>query len=164
MHGSGLTHIVWSLHEQFLATKGYSILSVDLPGHGNSEGPAIKSIEEISEWIKKSMEELKIKEISFIGHSWDNDIRIILFVIMNRNYQLNNELIRRLKIQIRVNASPRHVPSKILNVKDIPRTKNGKIVELAVKNIIEGNEVKNKEALANPEILDEFRNLNELKY
>ena len=52
MHGSGLTHIVWSLHEQFLATKGYSILSVDLPGHGNSEGPAIKSIEEISEWIK----------------------------------------------------------------------------------------------------------------
>ena len=56
MHGSGLTHIVWSLHEQFLATKGYSILSVDLPGHGNSEGPAIKSIEGISEWIKKSKE------------------------------------------------------------------------------------------------------------
>jgi acetoacetyl-CoA synthetase len=83
---------------------------------------------------------------------------------MNQNYKLNNELIRRIKMQIRTNASPRHVPSKILNVKDIPRTKNGKIVELAVKNIIEGNEVKNKEALANPEILNEFRNLNELKY
>jgi len=69
MHGSGLTHIVWSLHEQFLATKGYSILSFDLPGHGSSEGPAIKSIEEIAEWIKRSMEKLKIKEISFIGHS-----------------------------------------------------------------------------------------------
>ena len=69
MHGSGLTHIVWSLHEQFLATKGYSILSVDLPGHANSEGHAIKSIEEISEWIKKSMDILKINEISFIGHS-----------------------------------------------------------------------------------------------
>ena len=69
MHGSGLTHIVWSLHEQFLATKGYSILSVDLPGHGNSEGPAIESIEGISEWIKKSMDILKINEISFIGHS-----------------------------------------------------------------------------------------------
>ena len=69
MHGSGLTHIVWSLHEQFLATKGYSILSIDLPGHGSSEGPAIKSIEEISEWIKKLMEKLKIKEISFVGHS-----------------------------------------------------------------------------------------------
>ena len=56
MHGSGLTHIVWSLHEQFLTSAGYSVLSVDLPGHGNSEGPAIKSIEGISEWIKKTME------------------------------------------------------------------------------------------------------------
>jgi len=52
MHGSGLTHIVWSLHEQFLAAKGYSILSIDLPGHGSSEGPAIKSIEEIADLIK----------------------------------------------------------------------------------------------------------------
>jgi len=55
MHGSGLTHIVWSLHEQFLSSKGYSVLSVDLPGHGSSEGPAIKSIEEIAAWIKKLM-------------------------------------------------------------------------------------------------------------
>ena len=69
MHGSGLTHIVWSLHEQFLATNGYNVLSVDLPGHGNSEGPAIKSIEGISEWTKKCMEKLKIEEISFVGHS-----------------------------------------------------------------------------------------------
>ena len=115
--------------------------------------------------IYSEVEKFKeIKESIVIGQSWDNDIRIILFVIMNQNYQLNNELIRRIKIQIRTNASPRHVPNKILNVKDIPRTKNGKIVELAVKNIIEGNEVKNKEALANPEILNEFKNLNELKY
>ena len=115
--------------------------------------------------IYSEVEKFKeIKESIVIGQSWDNDIRIILFVIMNQNYKLNNELIRRIKMQIRTNASPRHVPSKILNVKDIPRTKNGKIVELAVKNIIEGNEVKNKEALANPEILNEFRNLNELKY
>ncbi len=106
----------------------------------------------------------EIKESLAIGQSWNNDIRIVLFVIMNQNYHLNEELIRRIKIQIRMNASPRHVPSKIINVKDIPRTKNGKIVELAVKNIIEGNEVKNKEALANPEILNEFKNLNELKY
>ena len=69
MHGSGLTHIVWSLHEQFLASKGYSILSLDLPGHGGSEGPAIKSIEEIADWIKKLMKNLKINEISFVGHS-----------------------------------------------------------------------------------------------
>jgi len=106
----------------------------------------------------------EIKESLVIGQSWDNDIRIILFVVMNQNYQLNNELSRRIKLQIKTNASPRHVPSKILSVKDIPRTKNGKIVELAVKNIIEGNEIKNKEALANPEILNEFRNLDELKY
>ena len=115
--------------------------------------------------IYSEVEKFKeIKESIVIGQSWDNDIRIILFVIMNQKYQLNHELIKRIKIQIRTNTSPRHVPSKILDVKDIPRTKNGKIVELAVKNIIEGNEVKNKEALANPEILNEFRNLNELKY
>ena len=115
--------------------------------------------------IYSEVEKFKeIKESIAIGQSWDNDIRIILFVIMNQNHQLNNELIRRIKMQIRINASPRHVPSKILNVKDIPRTKNGKIVELAVKNIIEGNEVKNKEALANPDILNEFKNLKELKY
>ena len=115
--------------------------------------------------IYSEVEKFKeIKESIAIGQSWDNDIRIILFVIMNQNYQINNELIKRLKTQIRTNASPRHVPSKIINVNDIPRTKNGKIVELAVKNIIEGNEVKNKEALANPETLNEFKNINELKY
>ena len=115
--------------------------------------------------IYSEVEKFKeIKESIAIGQSWDNDIRIILFVIMNQNYQINNELIKRLKTQIRTNASPRHVPSKIINVNDIPRTKNGKIVELAVKNIIEGNEVKNKEALANPETLNQFKNINELKY
>ena len=107
---------------------------------------------------------IEIKESIAVGQSWDNDIRIILFVIMNKNYKLDNKLIRRIKIQIRNSASPRHVPSKILSVKDIPRTKNGKIVELAVKNIIEGNEIKNKEALANPEILNEFKNLKDLKF
>ena len=106
----------------------------------------------------------EIKESIVIGQSWDNDIRIILFVIMNKNYKLDNELLKRIKIQIRTNASPRHVPSKIITVSDIPRTKNGKIVELAVKNIIEGNEIKNKEALANPETLNEFKNLTELQY
>ena len=106
----------------------------------------------------------EIKESIVIGQSWDNDIRIILFVIMNNNYKFDNELIKIIKIQIRINASPRHVPSKILTVSDIPRTKNGKIVELAVKNIIEGNEIKNKEALANPETLNEFKNLTELQY
>ena len=71
---------------------------------------------------------------------------------------------KKIKLQIKKNASPRHVPDKISVVTDIPRTKNGKIVELAIKNIIEGNKIKNKEALANPEILDQYKNLEELKY
>ena len=69
MHGSGLTHIVWSLHEQFYANQGYNVLSVDLPGHGNSEGPSLKSIEEISDWIKSLMNVLDIKKLIIIGHS-----------------------------------------------------------------------------------------------
>ena len=69
IHGSGLTHIVWSLHEQFYASQGYNVLSVDLPGHGNSEGPSIKSIEEISDWIKSLMTVLNIPKIIIVGHS-----------------------------------------------------------------------------------------------
>ena len=69
MHGSGLNHIVWSLHEQFYVNQGYNVLSVDLPGHGNSEGPSLKSIEEISDWIKSLMNVLDIKKLIIIGHS-----------------------------------------------------------------------------------------------
>ena len=99
-----------------------------------------------------------------VGQTWDNDIRIILFIVLNQNYELDGNLLQRIKTQIRENASPRHVPTKIILVKDIPRTKNGKIVELAVKNIIEGNKIKNKEALANPEVLEQYKNLKELSY
>ena len=63
MHGSGLTHIVWSLHEQFYASQGYNVLSIDLPGHGSSEGPSLKSIEDMSSWVKSFMETLKIQKI-----------------------------------------------------------------------------------------------------
>ena len=83
---------------------------------------------------------------------------------MNKKNLLTENLLYRIKSQIKKNASPRHVPSKVIVVKDIPRTKSGKIVELAVKNIIEGNKIKNKEALANPEVLDYFKNLKELDY
>jgi len=69
IHGSGLTHIVWSLHEQFYALQGFNVLSVDLPGHGNSEGPSLRSIEEISDWVKSLMNVLDIKKIIIIGHS-----------------------------------------------------------------------------------------------
>ena len=105
----------------------------------------------------------EVKESIVVGQSWDNDIRIILFVVVNNPNQFNQNLIERIKKRIRFEASPRHVPSKIIKITDIPRTKNGKIVELAVKNVIEGNKIKNIQALANPEILKEFKNLEELK-
>ena len=69
MHGSGLNHIVWSFHEQFYASQGFNVLSVDLPGHGNSEGPSLKSIEEISDWVKSLIQKLSIEKIIIIGHS-----------------------------------------------------------------------------------------------
>ena len=74
---------------------------------------------------------------------------------MNKNFSINDNLIKEIKKQIRKNASPRHVPSKIIVVKDIPRTKSGKI---------EGNKIKNREALLNPEVLEEYKNLKELEY
>ena len=97
------------------------------------------------------MKHLKIKKE---GH--------ICWVYLNRPNSLNELLIQKLKKAIRSEASPRHVPAKILEVNDIPRTKNGKIVELAVKNIIEGNKIKNIQALANPEVLDQYKNIKEL--
>jgi acetoacetyl-CoA synthetase len=106
----------------------------------------------------------EIKESLVVGQSWDNDIRIILFVILNSKFRLSDNLLNRMKLQIKKNASPRHVPSKIIEVNDIPRTKSGKIVELAVKNIIDGNKIKNKEALANPDSLRQFVDIKELKY
>ena len=90
-------------------------------------------------------------------------MRIILFLVLNKPNSLNEFFIKKLKKTIRSEASPRHVPTKIIEVTDIPRTKNGKIVELAVKNIIEGNKIKNIQALANPNILEQYKNLAELK-
>ncbi len=113
--------------------------------------------------IYSEVEKFKeIKESIVVGQSWDNDVRIVLFIVMSENYLLTAELINKIKLQIKKNASPRHVPSKIIVVKDIPRTKSGKIVELAVKSKIEGSQIKNIEALANPEALEQFNNLKEL--
>ena len=106
----------------------------------------------------------EIKESIVVGQAWDNDVRIILFIVLNAKYVFDEDLLKKIRMQIKKNASPRHVPSKIIVVDDIPRTKNGKIVELAVKNTIEGNEIKNKEALANPRVLDQYKNLKELNY
>ncbi len=69
LHGSGLSHIVWSLTEQFFSNKNFNVLSIDLPGHGNSEGPCLDSIEKIAEWLEKVFEDLKLKNIILVGHS-----------------------------------------------------------------------------------------------
>ena len=69
LHGSGLSHIVWSLTEQFFSNKKFNVLSIDLPGHGNSEGPCLDSIEKIADWLEKVFEELKLKNIILVGHS-----------------------------------------------------------------------------------------------
>ena len=113
--------------------------------------------------IYSEVEKFKeIKESIVVGQAWNNDVRIILFVVMSQKYKLTDNLINKIKIDIRKNASPKHVPSKIIVVNDIPRTKSGKIVELAVKNIIDNNPIKNKEALANPRALEQFKNLKDL--
>lgn len=113
--------------------------------------------------IYSEVEKFKeIKESIVVGQSWDNDVRIVLFIVMSKNYSLTEKLINKIKLQIKKNVSPRHAPSKIIVVKDIPRTKSGKIVELAVKSKIEGSQIKNIEALANPEALEQYNNLKEL--
>ena len=104
----------------------------------------------------------EIKESIAIGQSWNNDVRIILFIVLNQGYKLNKEIKDKIKKKVKSNASPRHVPSKIISVMDIPKTKNGKLVELAVKQTVEGTTIKNLEALANPDSLKQFKNIKEL--
>ena len=104
----------------------------------------------------------EIKESIVIGQSWDNDVRIILFIVLNSGYQLNTEIKKKIKEAIKLNTSPRHVPSKIIQILDIPKTKNGKLVELAVKQTLEGEAIKNLEALANPDSLKQFKGIKEL--
>ena len=104
----------------------------------------------------------EIKESIVIGQNWNNDIRIVLFVVLNHGYKLTSETISKIKKAIKVNASPRHVPSKIISILDIPKTKNGKLVELAVKQTLEGEPIKNLDALANPESLKQFKDIKEL--
>tara|TARA_B100000686_G_scaffold352702_1_gene455662 strand:- start:695 stop:2656 length:1962 start_codon:yes stop_codon:yes gene_type:complete len=101
----------------------------------------------------------EIREALAVGQSWENDIRIVLFVVLNNKYNLTEKLIMQIKEQIRKNASPRHVPHKIFPIDDIPKTKNGKIVELAVKQTIEGDKVRNLEALINPSSLNQFKKI-----
>ena len=113
--------------------------------------------------IYRQVESLEdVKEALAIGQDWKNDQRIILFVILQKNIELNDELKDKIRISIRNGASPRHVPAKIFQVNDFPRTMSGKISELAVRDIIHKKELKNIEALINPEILDIYKNIDGL--
>ena len=105
----------------------------------------------------------EVIEAMAIGQDWDHDVRVVLFVRLRPGIVLDDALTAKIKKQIRDGASPRHVPAKIVAVADIPRTKSGKITELAVRDVVHGREVKNKEALANPEALELYRELGELR-
>jgi acetoacetyl-CoA synthetase len=105
----------------------------------------------------------EVLEALAIGQDFENDVRIVLFVRLAEGVKLTDELTAAIKSRIRAGASPRHVPAKIVAVADIPRTKSGKITELAVREVVHGREVKNKEALANPEALELFRDLADLQ-
>ena len=118
--------------------------------------------------IYRQVEQLdEVVESIVIGQDWPpgevGDVRVVLFVRLRDGLTLDQQIIDKIKQQIRANTTPRHVPAKIVQVADIPRTKSGKIVELAVRNVVHGEPVKNLEALANPESLDYFRDREELK-
>jgi acetoacetyl-CoA synthetase len=114
--------------------------------------------------IYRQVERLdEILESLVIGQRWDGDERIVLFVRLREGEPLTPELEDRIRRRIRENTSPRHVPSRIVQVGEIPRTKSGKIVELAVRDVVHGRDVKNREALANPDALEQFRNRAELQ-
>ena len=104
----------------------------------------------------------EVVESLVIGQDWQNDVRVVLFVRLREGIALTKDIVDRIKKQVREGATPRHVPALILQVQDIPRTKSGKIVELAVRNIVMGRPVKNVEALANPDALEHFRGRPEL--
>jgi acetoacetyl-CoA synthetase len=113
--------------------------------------------------IYRQVEQLdEVEESLVIGQDWDNDVRVVLFVRLHDGLALDDALAKKIKDWIRLNTTPRHVPAKIVQVADIPRTKSGKIVELAVRNVVHGQPVKNLEALANPEVLEQFRDRPEL--
>jgi acetoacetyl-CoA synthetase len=114
--------------------------------------------------IYRQVEQLpEVVESIAVGQKWQGDERIVLFVRLQPGVVLDDGLRRRISDRIRQQTTPKHVPARIIQVTDIPRTKSGKIVELAVRQVIHGRQVANREALANPEALDLFRELPELQ-
>jgi len=113
--------------------------------------------------IYRQVEQLDaVEEAIAVGQDWDGDVRVVLFVRLKDGVELDDELIQTIRARIRAGCTPRHVPARVVQVADIPRTRSGKIVELAVRDVIHGRPVKNVEALANPEALEQYRNRPEL--
>ncbi len=113
--------------------------------------------------IYRQVEKLpEIAEALVIGQDWEGDVRVVLFVRPAAGVELDEALVKKIKTEIRNGCTPRHVPAKVIEVADIPRTKSGKIVELAVRNVVHGRPVKNQEALANPEALEHYADRPEL--
>ncbi len=114
--------------------------------------------------IYRQVEQLdEVEESLVIGQDWQGDVRVVLFVRLRPGVSLDEELEGRIKQQVKSGCTPRHVPARVVQVGDIPRTKSGKIVELAVRDTVHGRPIKNKEALANPEALDLYRDLPQLQ-
>jgi acetoacetyl-CoA synthetase len=114
--------------------------------------------------IYRQVEQMEeIDDSVVVGQNWKNDVRVVLFVKLAPGFKLNDELKDKIKQTIRSNASPRHVPAKILSIPDVPYTLNMKKVELAVKKVIQGQPVLNKDALSNPEALEYYENIKELQ-
>jgi acetoacetyl-CoA synthetase len=114
--------------------------------------------------IYRQVEQLpEVLESLVVGQQWEGDERVVLFVRLRDGVTLDAEMERRIRDHIRRNTTPRHVPARIVAVRDIPRTKSGKITELAVRDVVHGRDVTNREALANPDALDLYRNLPELE-
>jgi acetoacetyl-CoA synthetase len=105
----------------------------------------------------------EVKEAMAVSQDWENDSRVVLFLVMNEKSTLDDDLRNRLKTALRNQASPKHVPDLILAAPELPRTKSNKLVELAVTDVINGRDVRNRDALANPEALDWFSQLREIK-
>ena len=105
----------------------------------------------------------EVTESIAVGQDWDNDVRVVLFIILQDDLKLDDELIKKIKKTIRTNTTPRHVPAKVIQVSAIPKTLSGKIVEIAVRNVIHNRPVTNTDALANPEALEQYRDLLELE-
>jgi acetoacetyl-CoA synthetase len=113
--------------------------------------------------IYRQVEQIdEVVEALAIGQEWEGDTRIVLFVHLQDGVTLDDALEEKIRQRIRANTTPRHVPARIVQVPDIPRTKTGKIVELAVRDVVHGRPVKNQEALANPEALAYFESRQEL--